>query len=96
MTHKGGMYVQFIHDNTGMPKWSMLNNLKSYLAWEYEKKEVERVYNVVLRKQGWFCKRCGQRKELMYEGKLIRFEEKHVCNPKNVLKKKIQVMERGW
>lgn len=80
----------------GLPNGSEKTDLQHYFDWFDEKKEIQEKFKVVLRKQGWFCQRCGGRKELMYEGKLIKFEETHVCNPKDVLKKKIQVMDRGW
>lgn len=58
----------------------------------YEIKQNEEKYNLVYRKQGYFCNRCGARVEKMYEGKLVRFEEDHTCKPEDVLKRKIEEM----
>lgn len=62
----------------------------------FKMKANERRYNLVYRKQGYFCNRCGARVEKMYEQKLIRFTEDHTCTPQDVLQNKVKRMNRGW
>jgi len=69
-----------------------LNKIFTRLETNLEIKRNEERFNLVYRKQAYFCNRCGTRVENMYEGKLIRFTEDHTCNPKDILKLKVQIM----